>query len=109
MKKSPLTERKAMSLTPTEVKKIAHLARLSINDDEVTSLTKDLDNILGLVAQMNEVDISAVDPLAHPVDAMQPLRNDVVTEKNQRDIFLKNAPQTYMGLYIVPQVIETGE
>lgn len=98
-----------MSLTPAEIKKIAHLARLSINEDEIAPLTHDLDNILTLVNEMNEVDISAVDPLAHPVDTMQPFREDVVTEMNQRDLLLKNAPQSYMGLFIVPQVIEQSE
>lgn len=98
-----------MSLTPAEIKKIAHLARLSIHEDEIAPLTHDLDNILTLVNEMNEVDISAVDPLAHPVDTMQPFREDVVTEMNQRDLLLKNAPQSYMGLFIVPQVIEQSE
>lgn len=98
-----------MSLTPVEVQKIAHLARLSINEEEVQPLTKNLDNILELVNKMNQVDISAVEPMAHPVDTAQPLRNDVVTETNQREVFLQNAPQSMMGLYIVPQVLETGE
>ncbi len=98
-----------MSLSIEEVKKIAHLSRLLINEAEVSPLTKDLDNILKLVKEMNAVDISEVEPLAHPVNATQPFRTDVVTETNQRDLFLKNAPQSYMGLFLVPQVIETGE
>ena len=98
-----------MSLTPTEVQKIAHLARLSIGETEIQPLTKDLDNILSLVDQMSQTDIGQVEPMAHPLEADQPLRTDVVTETNQRDCFLQNAPQSMMGLYIVPQVLDTEE
>lgn len=98
-----------MSLTPAEVQKIAHLARLSISDNEIQPLTKDLDNILNLVGKMNGIDIANTELMAHPLEATQPLRADVVTETNQRDLFLKNAPQSMMGLYIVPQVLETEE
>lgn len=98
-----------MSLTPDQVKKIAHLARMSISEQEIAPLTKNLDNILELVDKMNQTDISQVEPLAHPLEATQPLRNDVVTEVNQQQSILQNAPQSMMGLFIVPQVIETGE
>lgn len=98
-----------MSLTSAEVQKIAHLARLSVSDSEVTALTQDLDNILNLVNRMNETEISQVTPLAHPLETSQPLRVDVVTEEGQRELFMKNAPQNMMGLFIVPQVLETGE
>ena len=98
-----------MSFTPTEVQKIAHLARLSLNDHEIQPLSKDLDNILGLVGKMNQIDIQAVEPLAHPSETSQLLRVDVVTETPERDLFLQNAPQTIMGLYIVPQVLEMEE
>ncbi len=98
-----------MSLTADEIKKIAHLARLSINEEEIQPLSKNLDNILALVGKMNEIPIEEVDPMAHPLNTTQPLRPDVATEKNQRDLFLKLAPQTMMGLYIVPQVLDTEE
>jgi len=98
-----------MSLTGEEVKKIAHLARLSMSEEEIQPLTRDLDNILSLVNKMNQTDIGAVAPMAHPLEAVQPLRDDVVTETNQRDLFLQNAPQSLMGLFIVPQVLETEE
>jgi aspartyl-tRNA(Asn)/glutamyl-tRNA(Gln) amidotransferase subunit C len=98
-----------MSLTPADVQKIAHLARLSINNAEIQPLTKDLDNILSLVDKMSTVKIQEVSPLAHPLQATQPLRDDLVTETNQRDLFLRNAPQSMMGLYLVPQVLETEE
>jgi aspartyl-tRNA(Asn)/glutamyl-tRNA(Gln) amidotransferase subunit C len=96
-----------MSLTSAEVKKIAHLARLSIDETEILSLTKDLDNILNLVGKMNGIDISQVEPMAHPLETSQPLRVDSVTEKtDQRELYLQNAPQTLMGLFIVPPVLD---
>ena len=98
-----------MSLTKDDVSKIAHLARLNVADDELNKLTGDLDNILKLVAEMDSADTSNVAPLAHAYDAVQPLRDDVVTETNQRDHFQSIAPSTHMGLYIVPKVIEGGE
>ncbi len=96
-----------MSLSSTDVKKIAHLARLTIADNQIEHLTKDLDNILDLVAELNNIDTKQIEPLSHPLDEKQPLREDEVTETNQRELFQQNAPQTYAGLYIVPQVIET--
>jgi aspartyl-tRNA(Asn)/glutamyl-tRNA(Gln) amidotransferase subunit C len=98
-----------MSLSPSEVRKIAHLARLSIADAEIEPLTQNLDNILELVNKMNRINGDQAAPLAHPLETTQPLRNDVVSENNQRELFLQNAPQSMMGLFIVPQVLETGE
>lgn len=96
-------------LTQDDVRKIAHLARLQISEAEIESLTQDMDNILAMVAKMKQADVERILPMSHPSDATQPLRPDVVTETNQRDLLLKNAPQSYMGLFIVPQVIETDE
>jgi aspartyl-tRNA(Asn)/glutamyl-tRNA(Gln) amidotransferase subunit C len=98
-----------MSLSPEDIKKVAHLARLTIQDPEMLSLAKDMDNILSLVQKMNGIDIANVNPMFHPLDMTQPLRGDDVTEKNQRELFLKNAPQSYMSLFLVPRVIEHEE
>lgn len=98
-----------MSLNTTDVKKIAHLARLHIAETEIEPLTEKLDDILTLIEKMNQIDTKTVKPMAHPLDTTQPLRPDKITEQNQRDLFLQNAPQTLMGLYLVPQVIETEE
>ncbi|MBS0350981.1 MAG: Asp-tRNA(Asn)/Glu-tRNA(Gln) amidotransferase subunit GatC [Proteobacteria bacterium] len=98
-----------MALTPSEVQKIAHLARLSINESEIESLAHDLDNILQLVDKMNRVNVNEIQPMAHPLDALQPLRTDQATTSDQRDLFLNNAPQSLMGLYVVPAVLETEE
>ncbi len=95
-----------MSLDKTQVEKIAHLARLQIDPADVPEYATNLSNILDLVEQMGVVDTEGVDPMAHPTDAMQRLREDVVTETDQRDRFQSIAPQVENGLYLVPKVIE---
>lgn len=95
-----------MSLTASDVKKIAHLARLGIDDQQIGSYANDLSNILDLMTQMGDTDTKHVQPMAHPLDQMQRLRDDVVTETNQRDHFQTIAPQTENGLYLVPKVID---
>ena len=95
-----------MSLGPEDVKKIAHLARLEINDSDIDDYASNLSNILDLVEQMNSIDTSNVSPMAHPQDVGQRLRTDEVLEENQRERFQKIAPLTENGLYLVPKVIE---
>ncbi|MDH5423376.1 MAG: Asp-tRNA(Asn)/Glu-tRNA(Gln) amidotransferase subunit GatC [Gammaproteobacteria bacterium] len=95
-----------MSLDAEQVKKIAHLARLEINEADIPSYAGTLSNILELVDQMSAVNTDDVEPMAHPMDANQRLRADVVTENNQREKFQAIAPKTEDGLYLVPQVIE---
>jgi len=95
-----------MSLSQDDVKKIAHLARLSISDADIPAYEKDLSNILGLVEQMSAVDTEGVVPLAHPLDMAQRLRDDVVSEDNRREQYQSVAPATENGLYLVPKVIE---
>jgi aspartyl-tRNA(Asn)/glutamyl-tRNA(Gln) amidotransferase subunit C len=95
-----------MSLTREEVEKIAHLARIALNEDNISSYTHNLSNILTLVAQMNSVDTTDVIPLAHPLDMTARLRPDIVTEVDKRGHFQTIAPQVEAGLYLVPKVIE---
>ncbi len=95
-----------MSLDKQDVEKIAHLARLAINENDVPAYAQNLSNILDLVEQMNSVDTDNVEPMAHPTDAVQRLREDEVRETNQRERFQKIAPQVEDGLYLVPKVIE---
>ncbi|MES9870239.1 MAG: Asp-tRNA(Asn)/Glu-tRNA(Gln) amidotransferase subunit GatC [Sedimenticola sp.] len=95
-----------MSLQRSDVEKIAHLARLGVSEDELDSVASDLSNILDLVEQMNAVDTAGVVPMAHPLHMVQRLREDAVTEVDQRDHFQSVAPQTEEGLYLVPKVIE---
>lgn len=95
-----------MSLSRDDVKKIAHLARLAISEEDIADYASDLSNILGLVDQMEAVDTTAVSPMAHPLDMAQRLRPDVVTEVDQRDHFQQNAPSVENGLFLVPRVLE---
>jgi len=93
-------------LDKKNVEQIAHLARLEINENDIPEYVTNLTNILALVEQMNSIDTENVTPMAHPTDAVQRLREDIVTETNQRERFQAIAPQVEDGLYLVPQVIE---
>lgn len=95
-----------MSLQKDDVEKIAHLARLAISEEDVPEYTRNLSNILEMVEQMSAVDTEGVTPMAHPLDAVQRLRSDEVSEENQREHFQENAPLVENGLFLVPQVIE---
>jgi aspartyl-tRNA(Asn)/glutamyl-tRNA(Gln) amidotransferase subunit C len=95
-----------MALERSDVEKIAHLARLGLNEAELPRITDALNSILGLVDQMQAVDTSGIEPLAHPLEATQRLRPDQVTESNQRERYQAVAPSTENGLYLVPKVID---
>lgn len=95
-----------MSLDREQVRKIAHLARLHITEQEVGAYAETLSRILGLIEQMNAVDTTGVTPMAHPNEASLRLREDTVTETNQREKFQQIAPAVEAGLYLVPKVIE---
>ena len=95
-----------MALDKSEVAKIAHLARLHINESEAEEVAKRITDILALIDQMQSVNTDDVSPLAHPLDVVQRLRPDVVTETDQRDALQALAPASESGLYLVPQVIE---
>jgi len=95
-----------MSIGPDDIKKIAHLARLDVDEEKAAKLGADVSNILGLVDQLQAADTAGVAPMAHPMDATQVLRTDEVTETNQRETFQAIAPETEDGLYLVPKVIE---
>ena len=95
-----------MSLTADDVNKIAHLARLGIDKQDVAAYANDLSGMLDLMTRMSEVNTDNVEPMAHPMDQTQRLRADVVTESNHREAFQAIAPQVEAGLYLVPKVIE---
>jgi aspartyl-tRNA(Asn)/glutamyl-tRNA(Gln) amidotransferase subunit C len=95
-----------MSIEVDEVKKIAKLASLNVDDADIQSYATNLSNILDLVAQMDAIDTSGVTPMSHPFDVVQRLREDVVTDFNRREDFQAIAPATEDGLYLVPKVIE---
>lgn len=89
-----------------EVKAIARLARVDIDDDHVANFAHDLSRILDFIAQMDAVDTSDVEPLAHPLEVDAPVRTDEVREVDQRALFQSGAPQTEAGLYLVPRVLD---
>lgn len=95
-----------MALSPDEVAKVAKLARLQLNAAESAQFTVKLNTILGMIDELGRADTSDIEPLAHPLDATQPLRDDVVTETNQREAYQRIAPAVEGGLYLVPKVIE---
>ncbi|HET6718344.1 MAG TPA: Asp-tRNA(Asn)/Glu-tRNA(Gln) amidotransferase subunit GatC [Rhodocyclaceae bacterium] len=95
-----------MSLSLEEVRRIAMLARIEVTDAEIPSVQEKLNGILGMIAEMQSVDTSGIEPMAHALDLAQRLRPDVVTETNQRAAFQAVAPETEGGLYLVPKVIE---
>lgn len=95
-----------MSLSPQDVEKVARLARLAINPSEIEIARNQLNGIFGLIAEMQAVDTAGVEPMSHSRDLAQRLREDVVTESNQREAFQAIAPQVEAGLYLVPKVIE---
>jgi len=95
-----------MSLTTEDVKRIAHLARIEVTETEAQATLQKLSGILGLIEQMQAVDTSGIVPMSHSQDVTQRLRDDVVTETNQRELFQSIAPAVENGLYLVPKVIE---
>jgi len=95
-----------MSLTTQDVQKIARLARLAMNESEIEAAREQLTDIFELIAEMQAVDTSGIAPMSHAQELSQRLREDVVTEVDQREAFQTIAPQVESGLYLVPQVIE---
>jgi len=96
----------SVALTPDEVRSIAHLARVGVDDATLTELATDLTTVLELVEQMNSVDTTGVEPMAHPGAAQLRLRADKVSEENQREALQAPAPSAEAGYFLVPRVIE---
>ena len=99
-----------MSLTPDQVQRIALLARIAVSPEEAQGVTDRLNQVLGLIDQLQAVDTRGIEPMAHALDAQlavrQRLRPDAVTEPDRRDDFQAAAPAVERGLYLVPKVIE---
>ncbi len=95
-----------MTLGPDDVAYIAHLARLEIDPGDVPLYVRNLNEILELVERMGDAPCEGVQPMAHPLHAVQPLREDRVTEGDRREALQKIAPAIADGLYLVPRVIE---
>ena len=96
-----------MSLTRQDVEKIAHLARLSITEQEMPVYVTSLSSIVDFVDELSRADVGTVEPMAHPLDGQrQRLRPDAVTDTDHHEKYQRNAPSVQAGLYIVPRVIE---
>ena len=95
-----------MSIDSKEIEKAAVLSRLKFNQKQLNEVTERLTSILDFIDQLHQADTQGIQPMAHPMDAVQRLRADKVTETNQRDKYQKVAPSIENGLYLVPKVIE---
>lgn len=95
-----------MSIDKNTVRKVAGLARLRLTDAEMEKYAGQLNNIMGFVEQLNEVNTDNVEPLPSPVDMALPLRRDEVTDGGDPDAVLSNAPEAMEGFYVVPKVVE---
>jgi aspartyl-tRNA(Asn)/glutamyl-tRNA(Gln) amidotransferase subunit C len=95
-----------MSLTPADINKIAHLARLNIEEEDMPRYSQQLSGIVDFIEQLGKVDTDQIEPMYHAFDMEQRLRPDEITEQNTREEFQKIAPQVEAGLYLVPKVID---
>lgn len=95
-----------MAVDKQTVEKLAELARIAISEETIDQVSDSLGNVLQLVDQLQAVNTQGVAPMAHPLDEVQTLRADEVTESDQREAFLALAPQTEEGLFLVPKVID---
>jgi aspartyl-tRNA(Asn)/glutamyl-tRNA(Gln) amidotransferase subunit C len=95
-----------MSLDHAAVRHIARLARLAVAEDQLESLRSDLERVLHLFDDLAAANVNHLTPLAHPHDQALTLRDDVVSEPNNRDANQKSAPAVERGLFLVPKVIE---
>jgi aspartyl-tRNA(Asn)/glutamyl-tRNA(Gln) amidotransferase subunit C len=95
-----------MSIEKSDIEKIASLARIRVDQSAVPEIANRINDILKMVDSMQAVDTADIEPMANPLDAVQRLRADLVTERNQREAFQAIAPQVEQGLYLVPKVIE---
>jgi aspartyl-tRNA(Asn)/glutamyl-tRNA(Gln) amidotransferase subunit C len=95
-----------MALTLEDVKRVADLARIAIDETEARAVLSQINDVFGLIAQMQAVDTRGVEPMSHALDVVQRLREDAVTESDQHALFQSVAPQVAGDLYLVPKVIE---
>jgi aspartyl-tRNA(Asn)/glutamyl-tRNA(Gln) amidotransferase subunit C len=95
-----------MALNERNIRDIAHLARLKIEENEVAESLTDFSSILSMINEMQNVDTDNIAPLANPHEQVQKLRKDAITESSDRDNLLNLAPRTSDGLFLVPKVID---
>ena len=95
-----------MSLNQADLKKIAHLARINVSEQETKVLEEKLQGIMSLIDQMQNVDTDNVEPMSHAIEVSQPLREDIIKETDIRKDSLPLASEVHDSLFVVPQVIE---
>ena len=95
-----------MSDTKDDVRKVARLSRIAVDDSRLETLAGELNGILGWIDQLNEVDIDGVEPMTSVVEASLPMREDNVTDGEKPDQVLANAPKTEDGFFVVPKAVE---
>jgi aspartyl-tRNA(Asn)/glutamyl-tRNA(Gln) amidotransferase subunit C len=95
-----------MSLTPDQLQRIALLARIDVTAEESRGVTERLNQVLGLIDQLQALDTKDIEPMSHALDVVQRLRPDEVSEADRREAYQKGAPAVEQGLYLVPKVIE---
>jgi len=95
-----------MSVTKDDVKKVARLSRIAVEDERLEALAGELNGILGWIDQLNEVDIEGVEPMTSVVEASLPMREDTVTDGDKVEDVLANAPKSEDGFFVVPRSVE---
>ncbi|MDD9922098.1 MAG: Asp-tRNA(Asn)/Glu-tRNA(Gln) amidotransferase subunit GatC [Boseongicola sp.] len=95
-----------MSIDTETARRVAKLARIKVEDEDLPALAQDFNRILGFVEQLNEVDVDGVEPMTSVTPMRLKRREDVVTEGNQADKVLSNAPDAREGFFAVPKVVE---
>jgi aspartyl-tRNA(Asn)/glutamyl-tRNA(Gln) amidotransferase subunit C len=95
-----------MTLTLADVHRIAHLARIEIDEAAAREVHKKLEAIFAMINELQAVDTTGIEPMSHAQDVMLPLREDVVTETDKRELYQSVAPAVQDGLYLVPKVVE---
>lgn len=96
----------SMTLALEDIRRIANLGHLELNDQEAERMQGELNNIFKMIERIQAVDTEGVEPMPHPHDGSQRLRDDIVREVNDRENNMKNAPEQAEGHFLVPQVIE---
>ena len=95
-----------MSVTKDDVKKVARLSRIAVDDARLETMAGELNGILGWIEQLNEVDVDGVEPMTAVVDSVLAMRADVVTDGDKADQVLANAPKAEDGFFVVPKAVE---
>lgn len=95
-----------MSVTKEDVRKVARLSRIAVEDARLETLAGELNGILGWIEQLNEVDVEGVEPMTSVVEAVLPMREDVVTDGSKPEQVLANAPKSDDGFFVVPKAVE---